>query len=228
LIEAIVFDFDGLIFDTEIPIFQSWQEVYQSFGLELTLDDWQHFIGTSNGSFQPKTALESRLGHRINWNILEHQREQRELELIDQREIRPGVMDYLHAAQNKGLKLGLASSSPHSWVDFHLQRLNLYNYFQSIQCADDVVLTKPDPALYLQAVQGIGVAPDTAIALEDSPAGALAAQRAGLFCVVVPNDITRNLTFSAGDLVLNSLADLKLADLLDLVNNKHGRNGRLK
>jgi HAD superfamily hydrolase (TIGR01509 family) len=228
LIEAIVFDFDGLIFDTEIPIFQSWQEVYQSFGLELTLDDWQHFIGTSDGSFQPKTALESRLGHRINWNILEHQREQRELELIDQREIRPGVMDYLHDAQNKGLKLGLASSSPHSWVDFHLQRLNLYNYFQSIQCADDVVLTKPDPALYLQAVQGIGVAPDTAIALEDSPAGALAAQRAGLFCVVVPNDITRNLTFSAGDLVLNSLADLKLADLLDLVNSKHGRNGRLK
>jgi beta-phosphoglucomutase-like phosphatase (HAD superfamily) len=112
------------------------------------------------------------------------------------------------------LKIGLASSSPCEWVEGHLERLGLRPYFESIIASDDVVLTKPDPALYTSACAALGVEPGRAVALEDSPNGALAAKRAGLHCVAVPNELTKFLPFPAVDLRLDSLAEMSLDDLL--------------
>jgi beta-phosphoglucomutase-like phosphatase (HAD superfamily) len=128
--------------------------------------------------------------------------------------VRPGVRNYFPGPEH-WLKIGAASPFHLcAWVTGHLMRLELLGYFNCIQAADDVRFTKPYPDLYLQALEGLGVRPAEAIALEDSPNGVQAARRAGLFCVAVPNQITRRLALDQADLQLESLADLSLDELI--------------
>ena len=214
MIKALVFDFDGLILETEQPLYQSWQELYWENGLDLPLEKWALNIGTAEELFDPFTELES----LPNWSLEKNQelsrRLQREMELIQSQPPRPGVEDYLKDAQRLGLKVGLASSSSCDWVTGHLERLGLRQYFQCIQARDDVALTKPDPMLYQSTVEILGAKPEQAIAFEDSPNGILAAKRAGLHCVAVPSALTRHLDTSLADLQIGSLAEMRLEDLV--------------
>lgn len=224
MFKAIIFDFDGLMIETESSVYQAWREMYHRYGHELTFDLWQAAIGTQESTFDPQADLEKRIGKGLNGDLLDTGRLAREYELAEQQPILPGVLDYLDQARKLGLKLGLASSSYHEWVDFHLKQRGLYAYFDTIQCAEDVQLTKPDPALYLAAVQALGVNPQEAFALEDSPPGVLAARRAGLFCVVVPNQLTRQMDFPEVDLELPSLEAMTLPELLSLIQTQTKKN----
>lgn len=132
----------------------------------------------------------------------------------------PGVLDYLEAAQAMGLGLAVASSSRRAWVEGHLERLGLLGYFQVIRTKEDVTLTKPDPALFLRAAEGLGVLPQETIVLEDSLNGVRAAKAAGAFTVAIPNTLTRHLDLSQADLVLTRLDDLALWDLLRIAQQK--------
>jgi beta-phosphoglucomutase-like phosphatase (HAD superfamily) len=114
-----------------------------------------------------------------------------------------------------GLKLGVASSSTSDWVKGHLARLGILERFDCIRCRDDVPNAKPEPDLYLAVLECLGVRASEAIAIEDSPNGLLAAKRAGLRCVAIPNSITANLDLGEADLLLDSLADVSLAELLE-------------
>ena len=216
MIRALIFDFDGLILETEGPIFQSWQEMYRRFGGSLSLEKWATVIGTYEEPFDPFEDLQEQIGRRLDAAEVLPVRHQREAELVAQQQIRPGVEQYLQDAQEIGLKIGLASSSPCKWVTDHLTRLGLIDYFGCIRGKDDVKITKPDPALYLSAAAGLGVPPQQAIALEDSPNGVLAAKQAGMFAVVVPNELTRQLPLEHADWRLESLADLSLRELIQI------------
>ncbi len=220
MIRALVFDFDGLILETETPIFQSWQELYRVHGLELSFDTWSTIIGTADTDYDPLDALENQLGGLPQREEVAARRLQRESELVLAQPVLPGVHQYLQDARRLGLKIGLASSSPCDWVEGHLARLGLRRYFDEIKASDDVICTKPDPALYIAAVQGLGVRPEEAVALEDSPNGVLAARRAGLFCVAVPNELTRRLPLEHADLCLDSLAQMPLEALLAEVKRR--------
>jgi len=218
MIRALIFDFDGLILDTEGPVFQSWQELYQEFGCVLELATWAEYIGMSPGVVDLFLPLETCLGCPVDRLILEPLRERRELALIAEQSIRPGVLTYLTRAHQLGLMIGLASSSPCAWVTGHLERLDLLQFFDVIQAADDVARTKPDPSLYHTVLHCLGLLPDQAIAIEDSPNGILAARRAGLYCLAVPNHLTRQLSLDQANLQIDSLADLPLEELLDYAN----------
>jgi HAD superfamily hydrolase (TIGR01509 family) len=213
-IKAIIFDFDGLILETESPIFQSWKEVFESFGCRLSFEDWSTIIGSANVEFDPMEDLARQLDGNLDRLAVSLRQRQRESELILAQPVQPGVKSYLDEALRLGLKIGLASSSPCDWVEGHLERLGLRAYFERIVASDDVALTKPDPALYTDVCTALGVQPGCAVALEDSPNGALAAKRAGLYCVAVPNELTKNLPFPPVDLRLDSLADMPLEMLL--------------
>ena len=104
----------------------------------------------------------------------------------------------------------------------HLERLGLSEHFDCIKCADDVKNVKPAPELYLAVVDELGVRPEEAVALEDSPNGITAAQTAGTFCVVVPNPLTRQLSADRADLRLDSLRDVPLAKLIRQVEEFAG------
>jgi HAD superfamily hydrolase (TIGR01509 family) len=214
-IRALIFDFDGLILDTETPEYQSWQEIYAEFGCELPIATWGQIVGGNGASaFDPMDYLENQAGRKLDRDTLISRRRARDSEIILASPILPGVVDLLSDARRVGLRLAIASSSPHSWVDTHLERLDLIDRFDAIICVDDVGVAKPDPSLFLHAAKTLGVARGEAIIFEDSPNGVLAAKRAGIFCIAVPNPITRMLAFESPDLRLNSLAEMSLRELL--------------
>jgi len=215
MIRGIIFDFDGLIIDTEWSVYQSWLEIFESFKAELPLDQWTSIIGTSEHEhFDPFDILEHQVGHPLDRQNLRQKRRSREMELVFVQPILPGVEETLRDAKQYNLKLGIASSSDRNWVTGHLARLGLSEYFDAIHTSDDVERTKPEPALYLLALQSLGLSPMEAIVLEDSPNGVSAAKDAGIFTVAVPNPLTARLNLDRADLVLGSLAECSLVDLI--------------
>jgi HAD superfamily hydrolase (TIGR01509 family) len=217
MIRALIFDFDGLMVDTELPAFQSWQEIYLAHGCVLTLEEWAVCLGTSSDEFDPFTDLARKLGRPVDREELLALRVSRKGVLAAEQAALPGVRDYLMDARRLGLKIGLASSSPHQWVEDHLQRLGLAAYFDTLKCSEDVERVKPDPALYLAVLAALDVREIEAIVLEDSPNGVRAANRAGIFCVAVPNALSSRLQLDHADMRLASLADMPLARLITQV-----------
>jgi HAD superfamily hydrolase (TIGR01509 family) len=213
-IKALIFDFDGLILDTEGPVFQSWKELFQDYGYDLTLDDWQVCIGSQEGTNSFFSNLGDKLDASFDMQVEAPKRLEREMELIATQPLLPGVYEYIQEGAEMGLKMGIASSSPCKWVLGHLEQRGIRDYFECVLAADDVGTTKPDPGLYTSALHCLNVKAHQAIAFEDSPNGVLAAKRAGLFCVAVPNPLTRQLQIGEADLELNSLEHLPLRELL--------------
>jgi HAD superfamily hydrolase (TIGR01509 family) len=214
MIRAIVFDFDGLILDTEEPVYRSWVEVYQAHGEELPFERWVQIVGSTTAGFHPQHHLEERLGRPLPKDVLDR-RIGRRTEMILAQEALPGVVRLIQEARAIGVKLGVASSSTTEWVKGHLARLGMLKAFDCMRCRDDVVNAKPEPDLYLAVLECLGVRAAEAIAIEDSPNGVLAAKRAGLRCVAIPNSITAGLDLGQADLQLGSLADVTLAQLLE-------------
>ncbi len=213
-IKALVFDFDGLIVDTEVPIFRAWQRIYREHGQDLPLQQWLTIIGTASGPFDPVIDLAKKTGAKLD------EQELKALEVLYYQEatalqqLLPGVIDYLVAARQLGLKTAVASSSTRKWVMDHLNRLGIGGRFDAIICREDVKRTKPDPDLYLTALQRLGVQPAEAIAFEDSSNGIHAAKAAGLLCVVVPNLLTVDLDLTEADLRLLTLEAMPLRDVI--------------
>jgi HAD superfamily hydrolase (TIGR01509 family) len=227
MIQALIFDFDGLILDTEISALQSWQEIYQGYNCDLSLEQWSLCIGGGAGLFDPHENLERQLGKAVDRQELDKRRRKRHLEMLGNKVALPGVTDYIRDARAMGLALAIASSSPLDWVSGHLARLGLLEQFDCLCCGDQVSRKKPDPELYLLALETLGVHAEQALALEDSPNGTRAAQRAGIFCITVPNLVTGHLPLEHADMRLTSLTDYTLADLLAEIErrlNKRSKN----
>lgn len=216
-IKALLFDFDGLILDTETTEFLVWQKIYREYGQEMLPETWGQVIGGYGiSNFDGAVHLAELVGNGLNAREL-HARYRSESDaLILQQPVLPGVREYLEDARRLGLRLAVASSSPHSWVDTHLTRLGLADRFDAIICGDDVLpgRTKPHPDLFLKALDALGVGPGEAIVFEDSPNGVTAARAAGIFVVSIPNPITALLKTDGADLTLVSLAEISLEDLL--------------
>jgi HAD superfamily hydrolase (TIGR01509 family) len=221
-IKALLFDFDGLVIDTEYSIYHSWQQLYQEYDCQIPFEQWATTIGAAEHEFvfDPLSELERQIGKKFAQPepILDRRREI-ETKLIEELEMLPGVKDYLDDAKVMGLKIGLASSSVRQWIVDNLTRLQITDYFDCVRTADDVPHSKPDPALYLETMACLGVNADQGIAFEDSPNGVIAARRAGLYTVVVPNDLTRRLSLQSASLRLDSLKDLKLYELIKKVES---------
>jgi HAD superfamily hydrolase (TIGR01509 family) len=214
LIHALIFDFDGLIIDSEKADYLSWQETYADFGLELPRAAWNEAIGGVH-LFDPYAYLEEQLERPIDRTAVHAVRRQRDDAIMAALPVMDGVLDYLNAAQAKGLRLAIASSSRHAWVDPLLARLGLSDYFQAVLCRDDVAhVGKPDPAVYRAALRALDVRPYEALALEDSPNGATAARAARIPTVIVPNEMTRDLAFPPDCYRLNGLTAMPLEELL--------------
>ena len=223
MIKALIFDFDGLILDTESPEFQAWQEVFVAHGHELRAELWADLIGRPRTYFDMYAHFKELNGPHTDLEALRKDRRARVVELVLEQPILPGVSNYLSEARKLGLRIGLASSSGGDYVRGHLRRLELFDFFHVTKCFEDTDLHKPDPEPYLAVLDAMGVAPREAVAFEDSPNGVAAARAAGIFCVAVPNPMTQCLSLSHADLCLKSLADESLQQLL-LRTGKTGKN----
>lgn len=216
VIRALVFDFDGLILETETPAYQAWAEVYREFGHELPKELWLEYIGREGGWFDALEYLEGLIGSRDDRDAIQQRRDARKTELVMAVAETAGLRALLEDARARGLRLAVCSSSTPKWVLGHLDRLGLRALFDHVQCRDRPDLrAKPAPDLYLAACAGLGVRPDEAIAFEDSRNGMLAAQAAGMRCVVVPNELTIAMDLGGADHRFESLAAVSLQALLD-------------
>ena len=217
MIRALVFDFDGLILETETPAYESWAEIFRELGHELPLDRWHDYIGSDTG-FDPAGHLAALVGEGFDRDATQRRRDARKNELVEALEVMVGVHDYIADARRLGLHLAIASSSSRAWVLGHLQRLGIEAHWDVVRCREDVARTKPAPDLYLAAVDALGVAPREAVAFEDSVNGVAAAKGAGLLCVAVPNALTAGMDLSQADLRLASLAETPLEQLLAVLS----------
>jgi HAD superfamily hydrolase (TIGR01509 family) len=212
-LRALVFDFDGLILDTETPEFRAWQEVLAAHGASLTTDDWALVIGTTESGWDAVTEIRKQTGVEVDPAELREAWQARQVEMLDRESVRPGVVTLVKEAERRGLGLAVASGADRWWVEHHLTRLGLWDAFSVVATGDEVPHTKPDPAVYLLALSRLGVPPAAALAFEDSPHGVNAARAAGLRCIAVPNEVSRHLDLSAADARLNSLAEVDLDQL---------------
>ncbi|WP_138754962.1 HAD family hydrolase [Paenibacillus sinopodophylli] len=199
MIKAIIFDFDGTIIDTETAWYHAFRDAYREHGVELTLEQYSGCIGTSLHTFNPYEYLMTDLKLPIDKDSFRDSVHDQHTALMQAEQIRTGIVDYLNDAQEAGIKIGLASSSPRAWIDKYLEQLELGHYFEVIRTADDVAQVKPNPELYLQTLTALGVEANEAVAIEDSPNGARAALAAGMSCIIVPNTITKSLPFDQSD-----------------------------
>jgi HAD superfamily hydrolase (TIGR01509 family) len=216
MIQALIFDFDGLLVDTETPAFESWRALYAEHGHELTLDLWQGALGTSHG-FDALAHLATLTSQPLDLPALLARRVAAKHALSAAPPLLPGAREILSQAAELQLPCAVASSSDRAWVQGWLHQHGIEGSFACVRTADDVARTKPAPDLFLSAAACLGVPPADCLVFEDSPNGLLAARAAGMRCVAVPGAITRQLTLPSADLVIDSLDALPLADILAML-----------
>ncbi|MGV3487388.1 MAG: HAD family hydrolase [Tuberibacillus sp.] len=219
MIKAVIFDFDGLIIDTESFWYKAYRDVLKEYGIELSLEKFSQVIGTENHALYDYLNTISG-GQKLERAVIENEVEKRYDVLMTTPVLRDGVIDYLRGAKEKGLRIGLASSSSGAWVERYLKLLGIYDLFETIQTKEMVKNVKPDPELYRLAVNALGVEPEEALAFEDSLNGLKAARAAGLKCVIVPNPVTAHLPFENYHHRLTSMGDLAFHQLLEMIDQK--------
>ncbi|MGE7866709.1 HAD family hydrolase [Bacillus paramycoides] len=210
--KAIIFDFDGLIVDTETIWFHSFRDAVRECGGELPLEEFAKCIGTTDEVLY--AYLKEQLKEKFNEHALKEKVTTLHKEKMKIPKARDGVKEYLEEARELGLKIALASSSSKEWVVRFLEELQIREYFEVIKTREDVEKVKPDPALYRIAIEELGIELSEAVVFEDSLNGLKAAIAAGLKCVIVPNDVTRNLQFENHHLRIESMKEKSLKEVL--------------
>ncbi len=215
-VELVVFDFDGTILDTEWPHFAAVRDTFDSFGLELTLDAWQHRVGRADHPHWSELLVDSLLAahpsgasNRARDIDLAHVRQEcreRKDSATFAEQVRPGVIEIFDRAERAGVAIAVASSSPRDWVESNLDRLGLLARVHAVRTRDDVARAKPWPDVYAAACSSVGVSPLASVAIEDSHHGLAAAVAAELPCIVAPNRVTAGQDFGLAMLVVDSLA----------------------
>ena len=217
MINALIFDFDGLIIDTETAEIRTWQKMYAAYGHPFPQHEFIQTIGGLGlSNFDAARYLHEVTDGALDEEVVRLRFKNESGEEIRRSPVLPGVEDILAEAKRRHMKLAVASSSKHAWVDAHLTRLGLFQQFNIILCSEDVPTgrTKPYPDLFLKALEGLQTSACDAIVFEDSPYGVAAANAAGIAVVAVPNPTTSRLPFRGEYLKLKSLAELSMEEMI--------------
>ncbi|HZM31323.1 MAG TPA: HAD family hydrolase [Acidimicrobiales bacterium] len=218
---ALIYDFDGLILDTETCTYDAVRSAFAEHGQELDVAAWQAILGSADHPHWTD-MLATRLGRPVDREALTARREEQRMAVLLTLPPCAGVERLLDAAVAAGVPNAVGSSSAARWVVGHLERLGLRERFAVVATSDDVGgdprRTKPAPDIFLAAAGSLGVDPGSCVVLEDSPNGVLAARAAGMPVVAVPGPMTRGLDFDGADLIVPSLVGLSLGDLGALVH----------
>lgn len=216
MIQGLLFDFDGLLVDTETPAFESWQSIYAEYGQELSLDVWKEALGTMHGFDALKHLATLAV---IDSAAIAARRQEMKHALSSKQPLLPGVRTILDQAHELSLRCAVASSSSREWVEGWLTHHTIQTDFICVRTANDVTRTKPAPDLFLSAADCLQIAPEHCLVFEDSPNGLLAARAAGMRVVAVPGAISRQISLPPADLVIERLDSMPLATILERVRS---------
>lgn len=210
--KAVLFDFDGVLVDTEWAIYRSWERVFLAYGQELPLSSFNQCLGSGYTHWNPADHLESLTGKTYDWDTINAERQEHIHADLAQAGLMPGAAEILNYCRSLQLPLAVASSSSHRWVDGWLEKLGIRDRFVSVLCRDDGLPVKPDPALYLASARCLSLNPEDCLVIEDSENGTTAAHRAGIPVISVPNRITECANFDLATKRVSSL--FEVLDLL--------------
>src|SRR5262245_39823949 len=215
---AVVFDFDGIVLDSETPEYESHRRIYERCGVPLTIADWCEAIGVwaeghGDRRFEALCARSNEAPPREAY-LAERQR-------IFQTLLPPepmrGIRELLTALDVAGIPAAIASTSSARWVIPAAERIGVRGFFDVIVTGDEVQKRKPAPDVYLEAARRLGVEPEDAIAIEDSGPGVAAARAAGMAVVAIPHWLTKTHDLRGAHLEVAHAGQLTLDRLRALV-----------
>ncbi|MGB0775075.1 MAG: HAD family hydrolase [Akkermansiaceae bacterium] len=204
--EAVLFDFDGIILNSEWPIYQTWLEVFQREGKDLPPDVYVQCIGSDFDTWSPEKHLEDLTGKTFDWPEINAQRQVEIERNLQGSPPMAGVIPLLEKLS--GQKTAVVSSSSHHWVDGWIETLNLTKHFETLVCRGDAPRIKPAPDLYLEGARQLEVAPENCLVIEDSYNGMLSAHEAGMKVLAVPTALTEMMDFSNAEWQCRSLEEV--------------------
>lgn len=207
-VRVVLFDFDGILVDTEWAIYQAWRRCFAAEEQDLPLSLYTRCIGSDFATWSPKMHLEELTGKAYDWVEMDKARQREIVHELRDEGLMEGVMDLIAVLQEIKLPLGVVSSSSHHWVDGWLEQLGILGHFTHVVCRGDAPRIKPQPDLWLEAARRFGVKPWECLAIEDSHNGLVSAMAAGMPVWVVPNRVTANLDFSAAQARYDSLREI--------------------
>ena len=211
LLGAVLFDFDGVLVDTEWAIYQSWRRVFEAHAHALPLELYTRCIGSDFATWSPKNHLEELTGLGFDWHDLDARRQTEIMRDLTHAAPMCGALEMLEKLVTAGVPCAVVSSSSHRWVDGWLDKLGLTGHFATVVCRGDAPRIKPAPDLFLEAARRLAVAPAACLVIEDSLNGLCAAKAAGMPVWVVPNRVTAAMDFTAADRVFRSLVECAAA-----------------
>ena len=214
---AVIFDFDGIVLDSETPEYESHRRIYARHGVTLTVDEWCGVIGTWSE------------GHDEQWFVRlcersaqapardEYFAERRRIfDAIVPADPMRGVPELLAALRRAAIPAAIASSAPARWVIGAVERLGIRPLFDAVVTGDEVARRKPAPDVYLEAARRLGADPARSVAIEDSAPGITAARAAGMKAVAIPHWLTERHDLTGADLTVAHAGELTLERLVTL------------
>jgi HAD superfamily hydrolase (TIGR01509 family) len=214
---AVIFDFDGIVLDSETPEFESHRRIYERCGVTLTVDEWCGVIGTwSEGHderwFRRLCAQSSGAPGREAYFA----ERRRIFEAIVPAAPMRGVRELLVQLRDARIRAAIASSAPARWVVGAVARLGIRPLFEAVVTGDEVAQRKPAPDVYLEAARRLGVDPARSVAIEDSAPGIAAACAAGMKVIAIPHWLTEGHDLSAAHLTVAHAGELTMERLTSL------------
>lgn len=220
---AVLFDFDGVLVDTEWAIYQAWLRTFETNGHPLPLEIYTRCIGSDFNTWSPKIHLEELSGLAFDWHDLDLRRQEEIVTELASEDAMPGAMDFLKLLGGQQIPRAVVSSSSHHWVDGWLEKTGLFSQFETVVCRGDAPRIKPAPDLYLEAAGRFQLEPASCLVIEDSLNGVRSAKAAGMSVWVVPNRVTGGLDFAEADRIFPSLAELAVEFQIEEKRFQRGR-----
>lgn len=210
--KAVLFDFDGVILDTEWPIYQTWLDLFRSEGQDLPIETYVQCIGSDFDTWSPEKHLEELTGKSYDWDTINPARQIEIHAALENPVALPGVRELFTHLHSASVPIAVVSSSSHSWVDVWLEKLDLITMTTTVVCRGDAPRIKPAPDLYHEAVRRLALSAADCLVIEDSYNGTKAGIDAGCKTLVVPSRLTNCLDFTIAHGVVDSLTDLLPAE----------------
>jgi len=207
-LRAVLFDFDGILVDTEWAIYQAWCRCFEAEGCELPLSLYTRCIGSDFATWSPKTYLQELTGKSFDWTVMDAERQREIVHELSDEGVMDGVHELIDTLRAQDISLGVVSSSSHHWVDGWLDQLDIRSHFMHVVCRGDAPRIKPAPDLWIEAARRFHLDPKHCLAIEDSHNGLVSAQAAGMPVWVVPNRVTSVLDFSSAEERFASLREI--------------------
>lgn len=213
--KAVIFDMDGLMFDTETLFSAVQTEIAQKRGKTFTLEIQNKMMGR-----KPLDAIKvmiEELGMDEDPEDIAQERDDAYIELLEtDSQPMPGLFGFLELLNRHDIRKAVASGSYHKWIDALLERFKIRDQFEVIVSGEDVKIAKPAPEIYHKAVSKLNLELKDCVVLEDAVNGIKAAKAAGCIAVAIPSRFTKHQDFSEADYIVESLSDPELKSILGI------------